>query len=108
MTEDITGGAEEVDFTDPETLNRLFGAAAVPAEEPEPINVRRYWLDEASFRALAVLEQDGQAALIVNDGEHQVVLFDSVSQDINGLYTLMDAIDTAIGILTVPEEDNDE
>ncbi len=85
---------------DPEDyLQQLLGEQA---PDLPPMSVRRYWLDEASFRAIAVLEQDGNAALVLSDGENQIVLFDSVSQEIDGLYLLAQVVDTAIAVLEDP------
>ena len=91
------------DFDPQDYLQALLGESGTEAPDLPPMSVRRYWLDEASFRAIAVLEQDGNAALVLSDGENQIVLFDSVSQDITGLYLLAQVVDEAIAVLDVPD-----
>ena len=99
---DPEGFDEDAPTFDPEDyLQQLLGEQGTPPDLP-PMGVRRYWLDEASFRAIAVLEQDGNAALVLSDGENQIVLFDSVSQEIDGLYLLAQVVDTAIAVLEDP------
>ena len=63
-------------------------------EQPEQaeVTVTRYWLDGGSFRAIAVLEQEGDVALILSDGDNNIVLFDSVAGDADGLDLLADIV----------------
>ena len=77
-------------------IQQMFAEAGEAPPEPETVSVRRFWLDEGSFRAIAFLEQNGEIALILSDGEHQIVLYDSVSQPIEQLDLLDDIIGEAI------------
>ena len=84
------------DFNPQDIIEQLMAGAGVPEEEPEPAEVSRYWLDESSFRAVALLTQGPEAAIIVSDGENNIVLFDSVGGSIDGLYALEAIIEEAI------------
>ena len=85
---------DEPEF-DADFIQQLLGGEA---PEQAPMRVTRYWLDEGSFRAIALLEQGGEVAIIVSDGENQVMLYDSLNDPgellgvIEGL--LSQAVDT--------------
>jgi hypothetical protein len=61
--------------------------------------VDRYWLSEHGFLNMALVHQNANAALVVNDGENTIALFDSHQSDVDYLYQIAAIVQRAIMII---------
>jgi hypothetical protein len=73
---------------------QMQGVQALPTMP----DVDRYWLSDYGYINLSLVHQDANVALLVNDGEHTIALFDSSQADLDFLYQIASIVQTAISI----------
>jgi hypothetical protein len=81
-----------------QALEQLFAQMNARANQPEPERpyVERYWLSDFGYINVALITQDGNAAILVNDGDNTIAVFDSHQTDSRYLNLLASVVDAAI------------
>jgi hypothetical protein len=103
--------SNEAFLEDPSLVEDLLQQIAASQDAALPA-VDRYWLSEHGFLNMALVHQNANAALVVNDGENTIALFDSHQSDVDYLYQIAAIVQRAIMIIEdeeiePPEDEGD-